>query len=43
MKRLITLFTLFAAGCGGDDKVDPFVTLYPFLIDSTPCKGSILV
>lgn len=43
MKRLITLFMLIVAGCGGDDKVDPFVTLYPFLIDSTPCKGSILV
>ena len=43
MKRLITLFMLIVAGCGGDDSVDPIVTLYPFLIDSTPCKGSILV
>lgn len=43
MKRLITLFALIVAGCGGDDQVDPFVTLYPFLIDSTPCKSSILM
>lgn len=43
MKRLILLLSLIVAGCGGDDKVDPFVTLYPFLIDSTPCKGSIIV
>jgi len=43
MKRLITLFTLFAAGCGGDDSVDPIVNMYPFLIQSVPCKGSILM
>ncbi len=43
MKRLITLFMLIVVGCGGDDSVDPIVNMYPFLIDSTPCKGSILM
>lgn len=43
MKRLIILFMLIVAGCGGDDSVDPIVNMYPFLIQSTPCKGSILM
>lgn len=43
MKRLITLFMLIVVGCGGDDSVDPIVNMYPFLIQSAPCKGSILM
>jgi hypothetical protein len=43
MNRLILLFMLIVAGCGGDDSVDPIVNMYPFLIQSAPCKGSILM
>ena len=43
MRKRIAIVLFVVSGCRGESPVDPFVTLYPFLIDSTPCKGSILV
>ncbi len=43
MRKRIAIVLFVVSGCSGGSPVDPFVTLYPFLIDSTPCKGSILV
>ena len=43
MRQNITIALFILSGCNDETLVDPIVTMYPFLIDSTPCKGSILL
>jgi hypothetical protein len=43
MRKNITIALFILSGCNDETLVDPIVTMYPFLIDSTPCKGSILL